>query len=233
MEPPPGYPPPTLVRKKSRGLPVRVLVLLLLILAGLGYGAVSMLLGDAPPPPPPAAAPRAETDASGAGDADSEAAALPDTARSEAPQVIVERPIEEGAATGGARDARKPNQWYFVDRLGDGPGAIYSRDGGQWNFAFACAARARTIEFIAVGVGSPGDFVDQVINVGSYKLAMDATYSKDGGGIISTVLPASHDFFNALDGSTPMEIQLVADRKTIVPVGPGVVRLISVCRGRA
>lgn len=229
MEPPPGYPPPTLIRKKSSGVPVRVVVIVLLALAGLAYGAVNMLL-DNEAPPPPAPVQRAATDASGAGDADSEAAALPDAAK---PQVIVEQPIEEGAATGNAGDARKANQWYFVSRLGDGPGAIYSRDGGQWNFAFACATRARTIEFIAMGTGEPGDFADQVINVGSFKLAMDATYSKDGGGMISTTLPASHPFFNALDGSSPMEIQLVAGRKTIVPVGPGVVRLIRTCRGRS
>jgi len=229
MEPPPGYPPPTLVRKRGRVVSARAVIVFLLLFAGLGWFIVNSLLDRAPPPPPAVAG----TDASGAGDADSDAAVLPDTTRPGAPRVIVERPIEDGAAAGEAFDARKPNQWYFVDRLGDGPGAIYSRDGGQWSFAFACTTRTRMIEFIALGTGSPGAFVDQAIDVGKVKLAMEATYSKHADGTISTTLPASHPFFNALDGSTPMEIQLVADRKTIVPVGPAVVRLIRDCRGRA
>ncbi len=224
MEPPPGYPPPTLFRKRSRLAALRPVIIILVLLAGVGYLAMTMLLDNEPSPPPPAPVERKEV----------EAAPVPavDTVPPEAPQVIVEQPIEEGSATGKARDARKANQWYFVKHLGDGPGAIYSRDGGQWNFALACTTRARTIEFIAVGTGSAGTFTDQQIKVGQFKLMMDAAYSKDGGGTISTTLPASDPFFDALDGGAPMEIQLVADRKTIVPVGPDVVRLIKACRGR-
>ena len=223
MEPPPGYPPPTLVRKKSRG-PFRFGVLFFVLFAGLGFILVTRLLEQPSEPPPPAPA---AADPGGVGDADAAPAALPDSG-----QIIVEKPVEEGAAAAKAPDARKPNRWYFIDRLGDGPGAIYSRDGSQWNFAFACTSATRTIEFIAVGTGSPGTFVDQSISVGKVKLMMDASYSKDGGGTISTILPASHPFLKALDGSAPMEVKLHALRKTIVPVDANVVRLIGACRGR-
>lgn len=230
MEPPPGYPPPTLVRKKSRRVPVKAVLLFLALFATIGFLCVNFLLSDGPPAPS-APVRQAETDASGAGDADAAPAILPDTAAGP-PQVIVEQPIEEGVRTANAPDGRKPNKWYYVSRLGDGPGVIYSRDGGRWNFAFACDLSARTIEFIAVGTGSPGAFVGQTIMVGSVRQALEAAYSKDGGGTITSTLPASDPFFNALDGSMPMEVQLVADRKTIVPIGPDVVRLISECRGR-
>lgn len=228
MEPPPGYPPPTLVRKRARSARLKAVLLFLVLFAGVGYFAANMLLSSDPPKP----VERTEIEVDGAGEADSQAALPPEAPPAEAPQVIVEQPIEEGAAGGNARDGRKANQWYFVSRLGDGPGAIYSRDGGQWNFAFACLPRTRMIEFIAVGTGSPGGFSDQVINIGSIRVDLDASYSKDGGGTIMAELPANHAFFNALDGSLPMEVQLVADRKTIVPIGPNVVRLIRDCRGR-
>jgi hypothetical protein len=145
---------------------------------------------------------------------------------------MVETPEAAEAAAQPSVDARKANQWYYVPRLGDGPGAIYSRTGGQWNYAFACNQAARTIEIIATGTGDPAGFDQQAIDVGKTRLMMDATYARDGGGVISTVLPAKNSFFDALDGSAPMEIQLVASRKAIVPVGADLVRLIRTCRGR-
>jgi hypothetical protein len=228
MEPPPGYPPPTLVRKRARSARLRAVLLFLVPFAAVGYFAANLFLSSDSPAP----IERTEIEVRQPGNADSPPAALPDAPPVEAPQVIVEQPLEEGAVSGNAGDGRRANQWYFVSRLGDGPGAIYSRDGGQWNFAFACTTRTRMIEFIAVGTGSPGGFTDQVINIGGTRVDLDASYSKDGGGTIMAELPASHALFNALDGSLPMEVQLVADRKTIVPVGPNVVRLIKECRGR-
>lgn len=173
----------------------------------------------------------ARGDANGTGGIDSNAAALPDSAATQA--VIVERPGDSAAPAQPSPDARQPNRWYYVNVLGDGPGAIYSRTGGQWNFAFACTARARVIEFIAVGTGAPGDFDKQSIRIGKVRLMMDASYSPEGGGTIITKLPATHPFFNGLNGETPMEIQLQRNRKTIVPIGPDVVRLVKACRGSA
>ena len=173
----------------------------------------------------------ARSDANGTGSIDSNAAALPDSAATQA--VIVERPGDSAAPAQPSPDARQPNRWYYVNVLGDGPGAIYSRTGGQWNFAFACTARARVIEFIAVGTGPPGDFDKQSIRIGKVRLMMDASYSPEGGGTIITKLPATHPFFNGLNGETPMEIQLQRNRKTIVPIGPDVVRLVKACRGSA
>lgn len=232
MEPPPGYPPPTLIRRRPRAASVRFAIIVLLLFAGLGFYIVSRLLDGAPTSPPPSA----PVDAGPVepGNADAAANSLPDTEQPAGPpQIVVEKPVESGTAAADPPDARKPNQWYFVPRLGDGPGAIYSRDGGQWDFAFACTTAARTIEFIAVGTGFPGEFVDQAISVGKVRVMLEAGYSKNAGGTISATLPASHPFFNSLDGTTAMEVQMVADRKTIVPVGPAVVRLVKDCRGRS
>ena len=231
MEPPPGYPPPTLIRRKSRATSPRFILLFLTLFAGLGFYIVHQLLDGASPPLAPVPVARTVVDRNGVADADAAPAALPDMTKSVEAPPLVEKPVDTGIAK--ARDARKPNQWYFVGALGDGPAAIYSRDGGPWNFAFACTAKTRRVEFIAVGTGSPGSFDRQVIKVGKVRLMMDATYSKEGGGTISTSLPASHPFFNALTDKATMEVQLVSDRKTTIPVGPNVVRLIRACRGGA
>lgn len=227
METPLGYPPPTLiVRKRSGKGRLRAFVLLVTAAAALGFHIVDRLLQPAAAPPVAADPPGAA-----AGDADAEPAALPDAARE--PPITVDAPGADTAPAQPPLDARQPNRWYYVERLADGPGAIYTRSGGQWDFAFACTAQTRMIEFIAVGTGSPGGFDKQSITVGKVKLMMDAGYSKDGGGTMSTTLPAGHPFFDAFDGKMPMEVRLHADRKTIVPVDSGVVRLIRACRRRA
>jgi hypothetical protein len=224
METPLGYPPPTLVvRKRSARSGLRAFAVMIALAAALGFYVVDSLIE--PPAAPPPVVPGE------AGDADTKAAALPDTAQE--PPIMVDAPPADTAPAQPSVDARQPNRWYYVDSLADGPGAIYSRDGGAWSFAFACTTKTRVIEFIAVGTGSPGDFDQQSIDVGKVRLMMDAGYSKDGGGTMITTLPASHPFFNALDGTAPMEVRLHENRKTIVPVGPDVVRLIKTCRGRA
>lgn len=218
METPAGYPPPTLIRRRQRFSRLPTIAALLLLALVLGTCTLGRSIEREPL-----------------------RAAAPDLGRKQpsaahqiaAPAMTVEAPAEATIAAQPSIDARKPNRWYYVDRLGDGPGAIYSRDGGQWNFAFACDARRRMIEFIAVGTGSPGDFDQQALSVGKIKLLMDATYARDSGGTISMKLPAAHPFLNALDGRMPMEVQLLPTRKTIVPVDPDVVRLVRACRGRA
>lgn len=217
MEAPAGYPPPTLIRRRRFGrMPTIVALLILALVLGtctLGRSIDRVPLRRAVP------------------DLGREQSRAP--ARVAAPALIVETPADTTVAAQPSIDARKPNRWYYVARLGDGPAAIYSRDGGQWNFAFACDARTRTIEFIAVGTGSPGDFDQQALRVGKIKLLMNATYARDSGGTISMKLPAAHPFLNALDGRMPMEIELMPTRKTIVPVDADVVRLVEACRGRA
>lgn len=223
METPLGYPPPTLiVRKRSAKRGLRAFVVMIVAAGGLGFYVVDSLL-ESPPRPAPAPV------ASEVGDADADPAALANSAGE--PSITVDAPPADTAPAQPSVDARQPNRWYYVGRLADGPGAIYSRSGGQWNFAFACTTRTRMIEFIAVGTGSPGDFDQQSITVGKVRLMMDAGYSKEGGGTMITTLPASHPFFKALDGTAPMEVRLHKTRKTIVPVGPDVVRLIEACRG--
>lgn len=230
-----GYPPPTLVRKRSGVFRLRTVIILFLALALalVGYAVTLYLQSrEAPAHVEPAVqepvVPEPEIKAP---TADTPAAALPDTAAPAPTPVVVETPADT-AKVDTPVDARKANSWYYVRRLGDGPGVIYSKSGGQWNYALACNSAAKTIEIIAVGTGSPGSFDQQAIAVGQTRLMMNATYAPDMGGTISTVLPAGHAFFTALDGSAPMEIQLYADRKTVVPVGPEVVRLVRDCRGR-
>lgn len=225
MESPIGYPPPTLVRRRSgRAKLVMLLLALMLLATVIGAWGIGRMVRTPParPAPRPVAAPPVQA-------ADLPAAAMPDA--SAKPVVTVETPDSAGA-TQPSVDGRKANQWYYVGRLGDGPAAIYSRNGGQWSYAFACTPQTKMVEFIAVNTGSPGTFDKQSIVVGKTRLMMDAGYSADGGGTISTSLPAGHPFLRALNGTAPMEIQLYETRKTIVPVGPALVRLVRDCRGR-
>ncbi|MES2495556.1 MAG: hypothetical protein V4618_05555 [Pseudomonadota bacterium] len=231
MQGPVGYPPPTLVRKRSGSRRLRAAFILfgLIVLAAGGYAVTRLLLARAATTTPQSNPSPVVSADSPVLSADAPAEALPDTA-AVAP-VTVETPANV-AVVETPVDARRPNNWYYVRRLGDGPGVIYSKTGGEWSYALACTAKTKMIEIIAVGTGSPGGFDRQAITVGKVRLMMDATYSPDGGGTISTTLPAGDAFFSALDGSAPMEIQLLAARKTVVPVGPDVVRLVRDCRGR-
>jgi len=228
IEPPPGYPPPVLVRKRSAKRPLALLILVAFVVAAIIIGLLERQ-GTTEQTAPARAQP-APPATKFVGNADSAAESLPDAGDA---AVAVETALAEPVRAANAPDGRKANLWYFVPRLADGPGAIYSRDGHQWSFALSCTTRRRTIEFIAIGTGSPGYFDKQSIKVGKVRLMMDATYSKEQGGTISTTLPAAHPFFKALDGSAPMEVQLVAGRKIILPVGPAVTHLVDICRGRA
>ena len=255
MEEPPGYPPPTLVRRRSAKGRLAFFVAIVILAAAVGFFVVSRLTENSAPAPvaqePAAAEPKpvqlepappepAPPPPNPVGDADAKAAALPDAAKAAPGAAPAPAPVAVDDATadaparpaGKARDARPANLWYYVGRLGDGPGAIYSRDGRQWNFAFACTLKTHMIEFIAVGTGSPGGFDKQSMGAGQVRLEMDGTYSKDGGGIISSKLPASHAIFTTLlGGKDPLEVQLVASHKTVLPVSPGLIRLIKTCRG--
>lgn len=224
MEAPIGYPPPTLVRRRPIVRRVRFALLFVVIAALAGIAALQVLVDRPAPSPGPVAS--QSPDRVGPADADASPEALADTSAGPVVETPDAVPVEP------AVDGRQPNQWYYVDRLADGPGALYSRSGGQWSYALACTSATRTIEIIAVGTGDPAGFDQQAIRAGKAKLMMDASYATDGGGTITTTLPAAHPFLRALDGSVPMEIQLHADRKVIVPVGPAVIRLIRDCRGR-
>lgn len=223
MQTPIGYPPPTLVRRRSAWSKLRLPLAILVVVAAAAIGALFLM------PSPKAPSVRHA-------DANQPVAPLvrppaPKVAEV-APPVVIDIPRPDIATATKPFDGRKANHWHYVPRLGDGPGVIYSRTGKGWDYAMACTPAASTIEIIAVGTGSPGTFDRQSIGVGKVKLMMDATYSPDGGGTISTRLPASHPFFKALDGSAPMEIQLYETRKTLIPVDPEVVRLVRQCRDR-
>ncbi|KRB86361.1 hypothetical protein ASE00_06505 [Sphingomonas sp. Root710] len=226
---PAGYPPPTLIRKRSGSRRKRAIILLFTVGTLLVIYAVSQLLaGDSAQnnsgrPVPPVA-----VEGAGPRDADANPATMPDSAAE--PPMTVETPGDGAAPAQPSPDAREANHWYYVAALGDGPGVIYSRTGGRWNFAFACTLRTRTIEFIAVGTGAPGSFDKQSISVGKVRLMMDASYSPDGGGTITTTLPAAHPFFSALSGAEAMEVRLYETRKTVVPIGADVARLVKTCR---
>ncbi|MGC6329366.1 hypothetical protein [Rhizorhabdus sp. FW153] len=223
MQAPIGYPPPTLVRRRSVWARLRLPLAIIILVAAAAIGSLFLM------PSPKAPSVR---------HADSSLPAAP-VVRPPAPEsadasppVVIDVPRPDIATATRPVDGRKANHWHYVPRLGDGPGVIYSRTGKGWDYAMACTPATSTIEIIAVGTGSPGTFDRQSIDVGKVRLMMDATYSPDGGGTISTRLPASHPFFKALDGSAPMAIQLYETRKTIIPVDPEVVRLVQKCRGR-
>lgn len=216
------YPPPKLIRRKSRAPSVRrtvfVITLGLLVgtctLARLTHGSESDKAGQGPLSDPPTFSPSGEPSSLSIGPA-------------ETPP-----PVESAKAGAPSVDARLPDHWYYVPQIGDGPGAIYSRNGGGWDYAFACTLPTRTIEFIAVNTGDPGAFDQQYMRVGRVKLMLDASYSKEGHGTISTRLAARHPFFDAFVGTDKaIELQLLADHKIVIPVGTEVTRLIRDCRG--
>jgi hypothetical protein len=156
---------------------------------------------------------------------------LAETTPAPAAPVEVAAPAAKAPATRSAADARQANRWYYVRRLGDGPAAIYSANGGSWDYAFACTLKSRTIEFIAVSTGDPGGFQGQAMRVGATRLNMDATYSKDHGGTISVKLPAKSAFLDTLMGGASFEVQLVQGAPATLPVNADVVRVIRDCRG--
>lgn len=225
------YPPPSLVARRSRASWLRRGVLVATLALLLGTCTVSRLtrgddIGKSDPAahvPDPFAEPQREArdvpDAPAAAMAGNEAVAAVNVADAAPP---AQPPV----------DARQPNRWYYVPRLGDGPGAIFSRTGGGWDYAFACIAATRTIEFIAVNIGDPGGFDQQYMRIGRAKLMMDASYSREGQGTIITRVAATHPFFNAFAGPDPsLELQLLADRKVVIPIGAEVLRLIRDCGG--
>jgi len=216
------YPPPSVVGR-SRASWVRRAVFVVTLALLVGTCAVSRWSRQDMAKPDPAAGMGHGFDVT-RGRADP--VAIPAGLPAEAADVATPAPLQRSV------DGRQPDHWYSVARLGDGPAAILSRTGGGWDYAFACTAATRTIEFIAVNVGNPAGFDQQYMRVGRTKLMMDATYAKDGGGTISTRLPASHPFFNSFASTDPsMELQLLADRKVVIPIGPEVVRLIRDCGG--
>lgn len=224
-----NYPPPTLIPRKSRASWGRRLVFVgtlgLLVatctvarFAGGGDGDKAQR-GPFADPAPPAPAP---ADAS-----------TPNAATVVTPLApLAAAPADAVAPPAPSIDARQPDHWYYVPQIGDGPGAIYSRQGGGWDYAFACTAATHMVEFIAVNTGDPGSFDQQYMRIGRVKLMLDAAYSKEGHGTISSKLPARHPFFDAFVGTgKSIELQLLANQTVVVPVGSAVTRLIRDCRG--
>jgi hypothetical protein len=227
-----SYPPPTLIPRRSRASWARRAVFVVTLGLLLGTCTVTRFMQGTEPKKDEAAANiSAPFDAPAASDApdnvipDSAPAIASQGGNDVAPQPAAAVPIEPSP------DARQPNRWYYVDQIGDGPGAIYSRSGGGWDYAFACTAPTRTIEFIAVNVGDPGTFDKQYMKVGRVKLMMDASYSKEGRGTISTKLPARHPFFDAFTGpDKALELELLEGRKLMIAIGSDVTRVIRECR---
>lgn len=224
-----SYPPPTLVPRRSRAALVRRLVVVVTLGLILGTCTLSRLLqGGGSKKAAAAANVAAPFDTVPAGsptDAD-----IPDAAAEPAANISAV-PAAAAVPAQPSPDARQPNRWYYVPQIGDGPGVIYSRSGGGWDYAFACTATTRTLEFIAVNVGDPGTFDKQYLRVGRVRLMMDATYSKDAHGTLSTRLPAKHPFFDAFTGpDRTLELGLVAGRTIMLAVGPEVTRVIRECR---
>jgi hypothetical protein len=121
MNGPPGYPPPTLVRRRRGLARPRHLVLLAVVAVVLGTCTLGRLIGTSEQPAvqaPPAQdrpAVRAETQAG----------------------IRIVRPVEDSPRAQPSPDARKPNRWYYVARLGNGPEAIYSLTGLQWIYVLS------------------------------------------------------------------------------------------------
>jgi hypothetical protein len=233
-----SYPPPTLVPRRSRAALVRRIVAVVTLLLLVGTCTASRFLRHGGLKKDLAAAnvsgafdtPSANNDADAVGaPADERASNSMQPPQAEpvtAPISVAGAPVQPSA------DARQPNHWYYVAQIGDGPGAIYSRDGGGWDYALACTLTTRTLEFIAVNVGDPGAFDKQYLKVGRVKLMMDASYSKEGHGTLSTTLAAKHPFFDAFTGpNRALEMELTQGRKTVLAVGPELPRVIRECRG--
>ncbi len=238
-----SYPPPTLTPGPSRAALIRRIVLVATLCLLLGTCAFSRLMQgriDKPAAETVIASTDIAIDKAGDVGVIAPAEAVPAAvAAPAAPPVVTEvtppppaAPVP-AAAPASAADARQPNRWYYVPRLGDGPGAIYSRDGGPWSYAFACALPTRTIEFIAVGIGDPGSFDSQYLRVGGTRQMLDAGYSRDGNGTISSRLPAKAALFDQLAGAPrPIEMQLRAEGPLTVPAGAEIARVVRECRAK-
>jgi hypothetical protein len=228
-----------LVARRSRAALMRRIVVAATLLLLIGTCTASRFLGgggskkhkaveDAAGPFDAPSNAVADADAVGA-PADEGASPAADAPRTEAlapPTPAGSAPVQPSA------DARQANRWYYVQQIGDGPGAIYSRDGGGWDYALACTLTTRTLEFIAVNVGDPGTFDKQYLKIGRIKLMMDASYSKEGHGTLSTRLAAKHPFFDAFTGpNKALEMELIQDRKIVLAIGSELPRVIRECRG--
>lgn len=234
-----SYPPPTLIPRKSRASGVRRAVFVGTLGLLVATCAVTRMthssekadmgpLADAPLSPPPGSPAPKVAEAAPAPAAEPAPAPVAMAAPAAAPVVAPAAVVPAAPAP----DARQPDHWYYVPQIGDGPGAIYSRTGGGWDYAFACTLATRTIEFIAVNTGDPGTFDRQYMRVGHARLMLDATYSKEGHGTISTKLPAKHPFFDAFVGTgKSIELELLEGKTVVIPVGSEVTRLIRDCRG--
>jgi len=225
-----GYPPPTLFGRRSRRLGVHSIVLLLALAVVLATCTASRFIGSDKKTQPHSEEPSA--DAIVDVPSPSPAPQAPENSVTPAPSVPAASADAPAEATPTAGDLRQANRWYYVRALGDGPGVIYSRTGSAWDYAFACALPARTIEFIAVNTGSPAGFDQQSMQVGATKLMMNASYARDSGGTISTKLPATNAFFDTLTNGATLEVQLLANRRVMLSIGPEVARMIRDCRGR-
>ncbi len=251
-----SYPPPTLIKRRSRSAWARYAVLLFTLALVLGTCTASRFMGsekhvaapsealDAPLPTTPAADASVVAPAPAPADevSDAPATASPAVKIAEAPPPPVAAPVVGAAApvavvaapapvAPAAAGIRTPNHWYYVRALGDGPGAIYSGSGTSWDYAFACTKPTRMIEFIAVRTGDPGGFQDQMMSIGASRLNLDATYSTDQGGTISARLPARNSFLDGLTDGATLNVQLVANRSTALSIGADVARVIRDCRG--
>jgi hypothetical protein len=233
-----SYPPPTLVPRRSHAALARRIVVVVTLLLLVGTCAASRFLRHGGSKKTMATA-----DVAGPLDTPSNAVTDVDAIGAPADEVspnAAEAPRAQPAATVPANgpplqpsaDARQPNRWYYVSQIGDGPGTIYSRDGGGWDYALACTLTTRSLEFIATNVGDPGAFDKQYLKIGRVKLMMDASYSKEGHGTLSTALAAKHPFFDAFTGPGKMlEMELTQGRKIVLAIGPELSRVIRECRG--
>ncbi|TZG29059.1 hypothetical protein [Sphingomonas montanisoli] len=245
------YPPPTLVRKPtSRAVWIRRLVLVGTLLVLVGTWAVSnfMKSGEREPLVTAGQDRLAEDMAvdggteTTLGPIDGQEAALPspadpapapDAAPAEQAAVAAPPAPEPVATQPRSSDSRLANNWHYVPRLGDGPAAIFTRNGGAWDYALACNTARGQIEFIAVRTGDPQGFGGQYMRAGGVTARMDATYSRTAGGTISMVLPARHQLFDAVAGQgQAIEAQVVAGAPAMLPVNGDVVRLVRQCRGQ-
>lgn len=214
-----SYPPPSLIPRRSRASWTRRIVFVATLGLLLGTCTVARLAGN--------------DDGDKADQGPLSDSALP-SRHDEPPPSKAPDAAPATSPAPPSLDARQPDHWYYVPQIGDGPGAIYSYSGGGWDYAFACTLATHTIEFVAVNIGDPGTFDQQYMRVGRVKLMLDASYSKEGHGTISTKLAARHPFFDAFTGTgKDIELQLLADHKVVIPVGSEVTRLIRDCRGKA
>lgn len=138
---------------------------------------------------------------------------------------------DDAAWREGKRQEREPDHWYYAAEIGDGPAIVYSRSGGDWDYAFACDSAKHQIEFLVLGADKPPAGAPLILTLASGRLKASPNFIEGGRGALSAIMSASHPFFDALAGSRePLILSLPSGQSVTIQSSPLLGRIVRACR---